>query len=172
MKLKHIALVASLVMSSASAAHAAPVVKKITLTAQIGDSIFVSRPDGSGWYDHEELDATDRTQRAFSKTLPIRVWTKGAEFNISLARPLQMRGGSYEMREPRVVLSQPGGEDEVRVGAPLKVQQSTPGDGGYDQIHRLTVSARAPAQTPDGPSINGIYRGDLVVLFEPSAATP
>ncbi|WZB72332.1 hypothetical protein WJ968_13630 [Achromobacter xylosoxidans] len=42
MKLKHIALVASLVMSSASAAHAAPVVKKITLTAQIGDSIFVS----------------------------------------------------------------------------------------------------------------------------------
>ena len=39
------------------------VVKKITLTAQIGDSIFVSRPDGSGWYDHEELDATDRTQR-------------------------------------------------------------------------------------------------------------
>ena len=77
----------------------------------------VSRPDGSGWYDHEELDATDRTQRAFSKTLPIRVWTKGTEFNIALARPLTMRGGVYEMRDAKVVLSQSGREDEVRVGA-------------------------------------------------------
>lgn len=172
MKIHHIIFAAGLGLSLASAAHAAPVVKKITLTAQIGDAIFVSRPEGSGWYDYEELDANDRTQRAFSKTLPIRVWTKGTEFNIALARPLQMRGGVYEMRDAKVVLSQHGREDEVRVGAPLKVLQSTAGDGGYDQIHRLTVSARAPVQTPDGPSVNGIYRGDMVVLFEPSAATP
>ena len=101
MKLSNIALAMAMTLSFAGAAHAATktdsVSKKITLTAQINDGMFVSKPDGSSWYNTEELEPTDYKQKQFSKVLPIRVWTKNADFNISLAQDLKLAGPNYEM---------------------------------------------------------------------------
>ncbi|WP_081062103.1 hypothetical protein [Burkholderia territorii] len=55
----------------AHTAQAGSVTKKITLTAQINDVMFVSKPDGSTSYTTEELEPAAYTQAAFSKTLPI-----------------------------------------------------------------------------------------------------
>ncbi|MDS1138919.1 CS1 type fimbrial major subunit [Pusillimonas sp. SM2304] len=158
------------------AAQAAPtpantVVKKITLTAQIHDAIFVSKPDGSTWYGTEELEADDYKQRKFSKTLPIRVWTKGTEFNISLAQPLMMSNGHKQMKNASVKLTHAGGEGDVVVGTALKVAQTQlGGDGGTDEIHHLKISVDAPDAAAG--TDNGSYSGDLVMLFEPVAAVP
>ncbi|MCU7649747.1 fimbrial protein [Pseudomonas piscis] len=152
------------------AAHAADgVTKKITLTAQINDAIFVSKPDGSTWYGTEELEAEDHKQRKFSRTLPIRVWTKGTDFNVSLAQPLKLSNGSKEMLNPSVKFAHSGGEGALAVGNTLQVKQSIALDGGTDEIHDLKISADAPggAAGNDG----GTYSGDLVMVFEPVATT-
>lgn len=144
--------------------------KKITLTAQINDAMFVSKSDGSTWYSTEALEPVDYTQKAFSKTLPVRVWTKGSEFNVSLAQPLKMSNGVYEMTGANVTIGHAGGDSAVTFGAPLKVTQTTAGNGGFDEIHNLKVAVTAPVKTATGPSTNGSYSGDLVMLFEPVAA--
>ncbi|WP_175874377.1 CS1 type fimbrial major subunit [Burkholderia sp. BCC0397] len=154
----------------AQTAHADPVSKKITLTAQINDGIFVSKPDGSTWYTTEELEATDYTQSKFKKTLPIRVWTKSADFNISLAQPLKMASGKYEMKSPAITLSSNGGDSEVKFGAQQKITQTVTGNGGYDEVHNLKISVDAPTQIGTN-STNGSYSGDLVMVFEPVASS-
>ncbi|WP_260428284.1 fimbrial protein [Burkholderia sp. Bp9031] len=93
----------------AHTAQADPVSKKITLTAQINDGIFVSEPDGSTWYGTEELQATDYTQRKFEKSLPVRIWSTSADVNVSLAQSLKLTSGRYEMANPMVSLSPNGG---------------------------------------------------------------
>ncbi|KVS39330.1 fimbrial assembly protein [Burkholderia ubonensis] len=143
--------------------------KKITLTAQINDGIFVSKPDGSTWYGTEELEANDYTQTKFSKTLPVRVWTKNPDFNISLAQPLKLSSGHYEMKNAKVALTSQAGESEVKFGAVQKITQTTAGNGGYDEIHNLKINVESPTQV-GAVSTNGSYSGDLVMLFEPVAA--
>ncbi|WP_346778463.1 CS1 type fimbrial major subunit [Burkholderia sp. Ac-20392] len=157
------------------AAYAAPksdnqVSKKITLTAQINDGIFVSKPDGSTWYGTEQLEAEDYTQKKFNKTLPIRVWTKNADFNVSLAQPLKMSSGSYEMANAKVSLLSQAGEKDVTFGAAQKITQVATGSGGFDEIHDLKIAVDAPVQV-GSVSTNGSYSGDLVMLFEPVASS-
>ncbi|WP_175818737.1 CS1 type fimbrial major subunit [Burkholderia sp. BCC0419] len=160
---------AALFGMAASTAHADPVSKKITLTAQINDGIFVSKPDGSTWYTTEELEATDYTQSKFKKTLPIRVWTKSADFNISLAQPLKMASGRYEMKNSVVTLSSSAGDSEVKFGAQQKITQTVGANGNFDEVHNLKISVDAPTQVGNA-STNGSYSGDLVMVFEPVAA--
>ncbi|MDF3202858.1 CS1 type fimbrial major subunit [Pseudomonas sp. 1912-s] len=153
--------------AQAATLPAKPLSKKITLTAKINDSIFVSKPDGSTWYGTEELESVDYTQKEFTKTLPIRVWSKIADFNLTLAQPLKMTNGSYEMADASVSISHVGGEGSVVFGKSLKVTQVVAGNGGFDEVHNLKISAKAPLKT--GASTEGTYSGDLVMIFEPSA---
>ncbi|WP_262390398.1 CS1 type fimbrial major subunit [Burkholderia arboris] len=154
----------------AHVAQADSVSKKITLTAQINDAIFVSKPDGSTWYSTEELDATDYTQAKFTKTLPVRVWSKNADFNVSLAQPLKMASAAYEMKNPQVTLSSQAGESKVEFGVVQKITQTVAGNGGFDEIHNLKIDVEAPTEL-NGISTNGSYSGDLVMVFEPVAAS-
>ncbi|WP_334043181.1 CS1 type fimbrial major subunit [Burkholderia ambifaria] len=153
----------------AHTAQADTVSKKITLTAQINDGIFVSKPDGSTWYGTEELNANDYTQTKFSKKLPVRVWTKNPDFNISLAQPLKMSNGKYEMKNAKVSFGSAAGDLDVKFGSTQKITQTTTGNGGYDEIHDLTINVDAPTQIGT-VSTNGSYSGDLVAVFEPLAA--
>lgn len=167
MKLTNTLIALGLSSALIGMAHAAPVNKTITLTAEINDAIFVSKPDGSTWYGTESLVADDFRQTHFTKTLPVRVWTKGTEFNVSLGHKLRLTGGGKEMKNVAVSLAHSSGEGAVEFGAtPLKVTQVQPGDGGMDEIHDLKITADAPGGTND----NGTYSGDLVLVFEPVAA--
>lgn len=144
--------------------------KKITLTAQINDGIFVSKPDGSTWYSTEELDADDYKQTHFSKVLPIRVWTKNPDFNVTLAQPLKMSSGYYEMQNSKVVLTTSQGDVDLVAGNAEKVTQTTATADGYDSIYNLKIDVDAPPTAEEGkPSTNGSYSGDLTMYFEPSA---
>ncbi|WP_407971728.1 CS1 type fimbrial major subunit [Burkholderia pyrrocinia] len=153
----------------AHTAQAEPVSKKITLTAQINDAIFVSKPDGSTWYSTEELEANDYTQSKFSKTLPVRVWTKNPEFNISLAQPLKMSSGYYEMKNAKVQFTSQAGDSEVKFGSQQKITQTTAGNGGFDETHNVKINVDAPTQVGN-QTTNGSYSGDLVMVFEPVAS--
>lgn len=151
----------------AGLANAAPVSKSITLTAQINDAIFVSKPDGSSWYGTEELEAKDHTQKEFTKTLPIRVWTSSASFRISLAQPLRLSSGPYQMLDPSVFLTHAGGDVIVPFGSTATINQTAADGGGFDEVHNLKISVKSPSPTAKGPSTNGSYSGELVMLFEP-----
>ncbi|WP_192557909.1 CS1 type fimbrial major subunit [Pseudomonas allokribbensis] len=143
--------------------------KKITLTAQINDAIFISKPDGSTWYGTEELDADDYKQKQFTKTLPVRIWTKNADFNASLAQPLKMSNGSYEMVNAKVSLGSAQGEKALSFDTAQKITQVVSTGDGYDEVHDLKISVDAPTMV-GALSTNGSYSGDLVMLFEPVAA--
>lgn len=143
--------------------------KKITLTAQINDAIFVSKPDGSTWYGTEELDADDYRQKQFSKTLPVRVWSKNTDFNVSLAQPLKMSNGNYEMVNAKVSLGSAQGDKALSFGTAQKITQVVSTADGYDEVHNLNISLGAPTMVGT-LSTNGSYSGDLVMLFEPVAA--
>ncbi|RQV74575.1 CS1 type fimbrial major subunit [Burkholderia anthina] len=143
--------------------------KKITLTAQINDAMFVSKPDGSTWYGTEELNATDYKQKQFTKTLPIRIWTKNPDFNVSLAQELKMSSGKYEMKNAQVTLSSNGGDKAVAFGSTQKITQVAKTLDGYDEVHNLKIDVEAPDMIGTN-STNGSYSGDLVMVFEPVAA--
>ncbi|WP_175762308.1 hypothetical protein [Burkholderia ambifaria] len=173
---KHLAALA-VCGALAGIAHAGPtspqaVVRKITLTAHIGDSLFVSKPDNSAWYDVVELNATDRAQQAFAMTLPIRVRTTNPDINVTLLQPLRLTNGRDDMANAKVVLAGNAGDAEIASGAARTITLVKPGhDGfyGYDETHNLKVSAHASAVS-GATLINGSYHGDLVLMFEPAAS--
>lgn len=159
---------------AASFAHAADatkgVEKKITVSAQINDGIFVSKPDGASWYDTEELLATDYKLSHFAKSLPVRVWTKNTSFNVSMTQPLNIvrSDAKFQMSNVKVALADVTGTgSELTVGTAKNIVQKTKTADGYDDIYNLTINADAPKAT-DGDT-NGNYSGDLVMLFEPAA---
>lgn len=170
-------LVVALGMSGAliGLAHAADegkqVSKKITLTAQINDGIFVSKPDGSSWYSTEELAPTDFTQKKFEKTLPVRVWTKGTDFKVSLAQDLKLASSNgYSMGSPVVTMASAAGDKTIKFGGtPETIKQVVEGNGGYDELHDVKIAVDAPTAV-GGRSTNGSYSGDLVMVFEPVAS--
>jgi hypothetical protein len=173
MKLSKLVLamgVTTALFGMAHTAQADTVSKKITLTAQINDGIFVSKPDGSTWYGTEELEANDYTQSKFSKSLPVRVWSKTADFNVSLAQPLKLSSGNYEMKNAAVTFGSAAGEQAIPVGQPLAVKQTVEGNNGFDEVHSLKINVDAPKQV-GSISTNGSYSGDLVMVFEPVAAS-
>lgn len=139
--------------------------KKITLTAQINDALFVSKPDGSTWYGTEQLEANNHTQTSFSKTLPVRVWSTADDFNVTLAQPLKMANGGYEMVNAAVTVD----NKALNFGTALTIDQTVAGVGGFDQVHELAISVDAPTKV-GAVSTNGSYSGDLVMLFEPTPA--
>ncbi|WP_330996107.1 CS1 type fimbrial major subunit [Burkholderia diffusa] len=162
--------VTTMLFGAVNVAQADTVQKKITLTATINDGIFVSKPDGSTWYGTEELDPNDYTQTKFSKKLPVRVWSKNANFNVSLAQPLKLSNGQYEMPNAKIMMGSMAGDLEVKFGSVQKITQTVQGNGGYDEIHSLAINVDAP--TKKGTvSTNGSYSGDLVMVFEPVAAS-
>ncbi|WP_321852129.1 CS1 type fimbrial major subunit [Burkholderia diffusa] len=174
MKLKQLVLalgVTSALFGIVNTAHADTVSKKITLTARIDDGIFVSKPDGSTWYSTEELQADDYTQTKFSKTLPVRVWSKNADFNISLAQPLKLSNGKYEMKNAAVTMSSNSGDAAVTFGTAQKITQTVAGNGGFDEIHDIKINVEAPTKVGT-VSTSGSYSGDLVMVFEPLATAP
>ncbi|HEX4503948.1 MAG TPA: CS1 type fimbrial major subunit [Scandinavium sp.] len=168
--MKKIILATLIAGAYVTAANAADTVsKKITLTAQINDSLFVSKPDGSTWYASEELDARDYTQQSFSKKLPVRVWSKADTFNVRLAQPLTMTNAGQAMVNAKAVWAQSTGATELSTATDLTVTQVTAGPNGtdFDGVYDLTITADAPAN-----AANGVYSGDLVMLFEPGTTTP
>lgn len=164
MNLSKIILVLCLGSTLVSMAHADPISKKIMLTAQINDAIFVSKPDGSTWYSTEELYADNYKQTHFSRTLPVRVYSTKADFNVSLAQPLQMISGKLMLQNPSVVF---GASDFTH--ASQKITQTTPGAdaGTFDQTYDLKIGVDGPTVAA-GESRNGSYSGELVMLFEPA----
>ncbi|AWV02760.1 hypothetical protein DM992_25665 [Burkholderia sp. JP2-270] len=158
-------------------AHAGPtspqaVVKKIALTAHIGDSLFVPKPDNSAWYDVVELNATDRTQQSFASTLPIRVRTTNPDINVTLLQPLRLSNGRAEMAHAKVVLTGNAGNAEIASGSARTltlVKPARDGFDGYDETRNLKVSAHVPAVS-GAASTNGTYHGDPVLMFEPATS--
>lgn len=148
------------------------VVKTIRLTAHIGDSIYVSRPDSPAGYGVVELEAADRAQQSFRKTVPIRVWSTNPDFTVAVARPLMLSNGRLEMTHPTVMLTSAAGTSTITSGAVQTITQVKRGTGagsdGYDEVHDLKISADAPPRSDAG--VNGSYRGDLVLLFETRAS--
>ncbi|MGN7982731.1 hypothetical protein [Burkholderia sp. 22313] len=157
-------------------AHAGPasphaVVKKITLTAHIGDSLFVSNPDNAA-YGVVELNATDAGQRTFAVALPMRVRTTNPEINVTLLQPLRLSNGRDDLVNAKVLLMSQAGDAEIASGGARTLTLTQPahdGFDGYDETRTLKIRAQAP--TGGGAaSANGSYRGDLVLMFEPVAS--
>ncbi|HEE8951257.1 MULTISPECIES: hypothetical protein [Providencia] len=161
----------SSILGGAVIANAADgVERKITLTAQISDGIYVTKPDGKTWYTTEELESVDHKQSAFAKTLDVRVWTKGEKFNVSMIQPLiiQRNDGAYRLKDTKVSFGGPA--NILDYGKPpVSITQTLVGDGGFDDIYKLNIGATAPTSTGAAGETNGAYSGDLVMLFEPSA---
>lgn len=171
------AIVLSIFCGTAFVANAATsgVERKITLIAQIDDSIYVTKPDGHSWYTTEELEAKDKKQTEFTKGLDVRVWTRGQKFNVSMIQPLVISrdDGVYQLQDTHVYWGDINwGQKELVYGKPpIEIVQTTPTDDGYDDIYKLNIEARAPTAVGaalDG-SVNGAYSGELVMLFEPTA---
>ncbi|MFV9064472.1 CS1 type fimbrial major subunit [Serratia fonticola] len=160
-----LSVVAAAILSS-SLAHAAPGInKKISIVATINDAIFVSKPDGSTWYDTEELFASDRYQTKFaSNDLPVRIYSTTDQVNVTMVQPLTVvRGDSTQLSGVKVTL----GGLELSTATAAELTQTTPVTGGFDNTYTLKINADAPTAAVTGTSTNGDYQGDLVMLFEP-----
>ncbi|GKX61961.1 Uncharacterised protein [Pragia fontium] len=140
--------------------------KTIHLTAQINDALFVSKPDGSSWYDVEEVRALDYKQQKFSTTLPIRVWSKNESFKVTLAQPLKMSNGNYEMPNASITMDTSAGSKPLATGTTVEIKQTEKSGTEFDQVYNLNVKLDAPVAV-NGLSTNGSYNGDLVMVFEP-----
>ncbi|WP_195440650.1 CS1 type fimbrial major subunit [Klebsiella oxytoca] len=139
--------------------------KDITILANINDAIYVSKPDGSTWYDTEELYATDYKQKKFvSDDLKVRVWSTSEQFDVSLSQPLTIsRTDGTELKNVAVKFA----DQPVKLENKTTIKQTTSSDTGYENTYTLKISAEAPEITTEGSSLNGSYKGDLVMLFEP-----
>lgn len=160
-----------MVTGVANAGSSNQVPKTIHLTAQINDSLFVSKPDGSTWYDVEEIKPLDYKQQKFAKTLPIRVWSKNQSFKVTLAQPLRMSNGNYEMPNAKITIDTSAGAKALVTGTAVEVKQTTKSGSEYDQLYNLNINLDAPTAI-DSLSTNGSYSGELVMLFEPTVTVP
>jgi hypothetical protein len=162
-----LSVVAAAILSTGMAHAADGVEKKINLVATINDAIYVSKPDGKSWYTTEELYAKDYTQTEFaSNILPVRIFSKVADVNVSLVQAVVIHkdnGAQFE----NVVVNFAGAE--LPATGSNTVTQTTVANGGFDNIYNLQILANAPTMAVSDPADtnNGQYQGDLVMLFEP-----
>ena len=59
----------------------------------------------------------------------------------------------------------------MKFGSALTVKRVTTTADGFDEVHNVTVHVDAPTKTTTAADTNGSYSGDLVMVFEPIAAT-
>lgn len=147
------------------------VTKTIKITANISDSIFVSRPDGGGWYDTVSLAATDGTQKSFAADIPVQVWTSTPGVNVSLVHPLDLTrtDAAYKMEQVNVKFGDGAGAGKDLSASQTFVQKVKVGNG-YQSVYHLQIKANSPT-TADRATTQGLYTGDLIMLFEiPSSA--
>lgn len=150
------------------------VVKTIKITANISDSIFVSRPDGGGWYSTVSLAATDGTQKSFAADIPVQVWTTTPGVSVSLVHPLDLTrtDAAYKMEQVNVKFGDGSGagKDLGAGDASQTFVQKVKMGNGYQSVYHLQIKANSPT-TADRAITQGDYTGDLVMLFEipPSA---
>jgi hypothetical protein len=160
-------------MASAGIAHAGPspatsVVKRIRLTASIGDSLFASVRDRSTGRDVVELAAVDRDGKTLGATLPIRVWTTGDDFDVTLARPVTFPNGIDGAAGAQVTLASQAGEVTLAPDGISHVKQVKHNPNGDEAVHTLRIRVDASA----GAGAAGMNRrdvGELVMLFETPA---
>ncbi|WP_411705805.1 CS1 type fimbrial major subunit [Edaphovirga cremea] len=145
------------------------VIKTITITANISDSIYVSRPGGQGWYDTVSLASTDGTQTSFNSTIPVQVWSTTKGFNVSLVHPLEIirTDSAYKMQGVNIKLAEGGnkGKDLSASGNAQTFTQKLRVGNGYEDVYQLQVNAKPPSAL-NNVSTKGSYSGDLVLLFE------
>jgi hypothetical protein len=150
------------------------VTKTIKIIANISDSIFVSRPDGGGWYDTVSLLATDGTQKSFAADIPVQVWTSTPGVSVSLVHPLDLirTDAAYKMERVNVKFGDGGstGKDLSASSVSQTFVQKTKIGNGYQSVYYLQIKANSPTNA-DRATTQGLYTGDLVMLFEipPSA---
>lgn len=172
MKLNKLIIAIGLSAASIGVASAAdPLTKSIDLKATINDSIFVSKPDGSSWYDTvEELQANNHTQTKFSKKLEVRVYSSMNGFQVSMVTPLTLTNGGLGM------------DGTVKLGGKTlsataeKIKMTTPAGNGApatarDEVYDLEIEA-IPRAVAAGISRNGAYTGKLAMVFEATTITP
>ncbi|WP_244097219.1 hypothetical protein [Burkholderia ambifaria] len=149
------------------------VVKTIKLTAHIGDSLFVSKPDDSAWNDVVELTAMDRAQRNFGATLPIRVRTTSPDVHVVLLQSPGALNGADGPGSAKVALTSNAGTPDMVSSAGRTitlVKRGRDGFDGYDETHDLQVSAPAPLVRATAAPAGGREPGNLVLVFEPAAS--
>lgn len=147
----------------------ASVTKTIRITATIGDNIYVSQPASDGWYSTVSLAPTDSTQTHFSNTIPVQVWSTTQGFTVSLVHSLEITrsDSAYKMAGVNIKFAQPGsgGKDLSADGLAQAFTQKVKVGKGYESVYQLQVNASAPAAAR-GSDVQGLYTGDLVMLFE------
>ncbi|WP_081893243.1 MULTISPECIES: CS1 type fimbrial major subunit [unclassified Serratia (in: enterobacteria)] len=145
------------------------VTKTIKITVNISDSIFVSRPDGGGWYNTVNLAATDGTQKSFAADLPVQVWTSTPGVNVTLVHPLDLTrtDAAYKMEKVNVKFGDGGnsGKDLNAGNVSQTFAQNMKVGNGYQSVYHLQIKANSPT-TADRAATQGYYTGDLVMLFE------
>lgn len=164
MKLNKIIIAIGLSAASIGVATAAdPMTKSIDLKATVNDTIYVSKPDGSTWYDTvEELEANNHTQTKFTKKLQVRVYSSMNGFQVSLASPLSLQNGGLTM----TTVAKLG--DKTLSTTAEKIKMTTAASTGapaHDQVYDLDIEATPPAVVKD-VSRNGAYTGKLAMVFE------
>lgn len=165
MKLSKLILAISLSAASIGVATAAdPRTMSIDLKATINDSIFVSKPDGSTWYDTEELEPDSYKQTKFTKKLPVRIYSSLNGFQVSLVSPLSLVNGGLTM-SAAVKL-----DGKTLSGTAQSIKMTTLAGGtapatAHDQQYDLEIDATAPVAAA-GTSRNGVYTGKLAMIFE------
>lgn len=162
-----LSVVTAAILSTGMAHAATGVQKNINIIATINDAIFVSKPDGSTWYDTEELFARDYTQTSFaSNDLPVRIYSKSADVQVSLVNPLTVHRNDG-VQFANVVVNFAGQTLAAPGGTKTDVVQTTVANGGFDNTYTLKITADAPATLSGTAAANGQYQGDLVMMFEP-----
>ncbi|KVV49194.1 hypothetical protein WT27_03315 [Burkholderia territorii] len=174
MKIGKCIIVATACIAFTCIVHAGPtlpqaVVKTIRLTARIDDSLFVSKPDTAAGYGVIELEPTGGARPTFGATLPVRIYTTNPDIHVALLQPLTLSNGRYDMTDTKVMLANDAGHAEIVGDGARTLTLARPGINGYDETRNLTVIATAPA-AHGAADVNGSYRGDLVLMFEPVAS--
>ncbi|EDT41730.1 hypothetical protein [Burkholderia ambifaria] len=160
---------------SADAGPTSPqaVVKTIKLTAHIGDSLFVSKPDDSAWNDVVELTAMDSTQQNFGATLPIRVRTTSPDIHVVLLPPPGSLNGAEGPADTKVALTGNAGNPDMVSSAGRTitlVKRGRDAFDGFDETHDLQVSAPAPVVRATAAPAGAREPRNLVLVFEPAAS--